>query len=133
MVMSAYSQIPNSPFLDPNSGRPAMEWQVYLASLGYGLQLVENYVPLTGFSHQALNNTNVLAIKPAGGLATGTVLMPLSPLPNQQFKISTTQTITALTVTPASGQTLNGAVTTLLANTSAGWVFSATDMNWYVI
>jgi hypothetical protein len=138
-TLNTFSQLPQVPFLDA-TGRPSIAWQIYLASLTAGGQeIVENVIsttgtaPLTGFNYAAATNTNVLTIKPAGGLAAGTVTMPVSPAPNQVFRITSTQNITTLTLTAPSGQTVNGAVTTLTANTPVGWVWSASDNNWYRI
>ena len=139
-TLNSFSQLPQTPFLDA-TGRPSIAWQIYLASLTSGGQeIVENVInpvgggaPITGFSYSAATNTNVLTIKPAGGLAAGTVTMPVSPSINQVFRITSTQAITTLTLTVPAGQTVNGAPTTLTANTPIGWVWSASDNNWYRI
>jgi hypothetical protein len=63
--------------------------------------------PLTGFSYTvappvAGENCYVL-LTPAGTLATGTVVLPASPVHGQEVLVASTQTITSLTVTTASG------------------------------
>lgn len=72
-------------------------------------------VPLTAFSISPLSSK--LILNPAGTLATGTVLLPADPLNGQEQSIISTQTQTALTVTPAAGDSIIGAPTALVANT----------------
>lgn len=63
--------------------------------------------PVTGFSYTvappvAGENCYVL-LTPAGTLAAGTVVLPTSPVHGQEVLVASTQTITSLTVTTASG------------------------------
>jgi hypothetical protein len=88
-------------------------------------------VPTTGFNIAA--NTNYLVLVPAGTLATGTVTFPNNVLDGKTFTLSSTQTITALTLTPNTGQTINGSLTTLSANGFATWLFDSSNNNWYRI
>lgn len=91
----------------------------------------QRITPATGFSQTISDNVAALVIKPAGLLATGTITMAANPLDGQVIIIETSQTITTLTHNPNSGQTLNGALTTLTANTSASWQWIATDSTWF--
>lgn len=93
----------------------------------------EYVTPSTGFSNTVANSTGVYIISPAGTLATGTITMPAAPVDKQRVVITTTQTITALTHNPNTGQTLKGALTTLTANSSGTWVYRSTDTTWYRI
>lgn len=88
-------------------------------------------VPTTGFSQTVANNVSALVLKPAGTLASGTITMPASPLDGQELVIASSQTITALTLAGNTGQTVNGAATTLSANTSIQYKWVATDSTWY--
>lgn len=97
------------------------------------VELIEYLVPLTGFTKTVSNTTNVLVLEPAGTLATGTVTMPASPVNNQVVRISSTQIITALTVSPNTGQTVKGAPTTIAANGAVGWVYRQSNTTWYRI
>ncbi len=81
--------------------------------------------PVTGFSIAAAAKVTRLILTPAGTLAAGTVTLPPTPADNQPFVLMTSQTITALTVNTADGTTLNGAPTTLAANSSVKWVFDS--------
>jgi len=65
-------------------------------------------VPTTGFSITIGNNTTSLCLNPAGTLATGTITMPATPIDGQQIRISSTQTVTGLTLSPNTSQTIGG-------------------------
>jgi hypothetical protein len=106
-----------------------------MGQVGYGAQdsfavpfRVE--VPLTGFSIQ-LDNNPILVIEPAGTLATGTVLLPASPLDGQQATIVSTQTQTALTITAATGDTVVNTATALVANTPVKFGYKLSSRKWY--
>jgi hypothetical protein len=89
-------------------------------------------VQVTGFTYTVPNDAEQIALKPAGTLASGTITMPAAPTDGQVLVISSTQTVTALTHSANTGQTLIGAATTILANTSAGrWVFFGPTRTWY--
>jgi len=92
---------------------------------------IEYFAPITGFNITAGFKTNNLILEPAGTLATGTVTMPEAKTNGQTFSISSTQIITALTITPNSGQTVRGTITTLAANSFASWVYRAANSTWY--
>jgi hypothetical protein len=87
--------------------------------------------PVTGFSITPAQAVTRLILNPAGTLATGTVTLPANPGDDQPFEVMTSQTITAITFTPAAGQTLNSAPTTLPANKSAEWRFIAPLNAWF--
>jgi len=80
-------------------------------------------VPVAAFS--------LLVLNPAGVLATGTVILPVAPLDGDQVRISTTQTITALTLTPSGTQTIANAVTTLAGNGFVAYLYSTAQNKWF--
>lgn len=93
---------------------------------------LQQSTPVTAFSIQVLNSTNVLSLTPAGTLATGTILLPLAPQDGQRVRIFDTQIQTALTITPATGQTINGtAITALAANTPIEYIYQASSLTWF--
>lgn len=92
---------------------------------------IEYLVPTTGFSLTISNTTIYVILEPAGTLASGTVVMPASPVDNQVVTIATTATITALTHNPNTGDTLKGALTTLTANSNASWIYKTSTSTWY--
>lgn len=92
---------------------------------------IDYTAPSTGFSQTISNAATYLIIEPAGTLATGTVTMPASPVDGQVVTIASTQTITALTHNPNTGQTLKGALTTIAADTNAAWLYKTSTTTWY--
>ncbi len=70
-------------------------------------------VPVAGFSITIANGVYTLILDPAGVLATGTIIMPSAPTNGQVVRFTSTQTITALTVTPNGGQSISNAPTAL--------------------
>jgi hypothetical protein len=72
-------------------------------------------VPTTGFAITIANTTTVEVLNPAGTLATGTITMPASPLNGQETCVSSSQTITALTVSANAGQSIIAAPTSMSA------------------
>ena len=86
-------------------------------------------VPITGFSITIANNTSTLLLNPAGTLASGTIALPTTPFDGMEVQVATSQTITALTVT--SSQTINGAPTTLTANTGFKYIYHLAATTWY--
>jgi hypothetical protein len=92
---------------------------------------VSYQVPLTGFSITVAAGVLTLNIEPAGTLASGAVIMPATPYDNQPITVMSTQAITALTVSPNSGQTLKGAPTSMAANSSFEYRYKASNATWY--
>lgn len=87
-------------------------------------------IPATNFTYTFSNSTSYAAFAPSGGLTTGTVTLAAAPSDGARECIFSTQTITSLTVNANTGQTINNAVTTLSANTSACYLYSASNLTW---
>lgn len=86
--------------------------------------------PLTGFAIVVAQNVGQLQLTPAGTLATGTITFPPNAVDGQQFCIFDTQTQTAVTLAPATGQTINGtAITALVANTRYCYMYAGSTAN----
>jgi len=94
---------------------------------------IEYTTPSTGFNVTIANTTGKYIMVPSGTLATGTITMPATPVDGQQVTLSSTQTITALTQNPNSGQAIFGSVGTLTSNTPVSWVYRAANTTWYRI
>lgn len=86
--------------------------------------------PTTGFSIQVANWCDLLSLTPATTLASGTVIFPQAPQHDQEFKLVSTQIITALTSTAGTSQTIQNAPTTLAANVPISWRYDAPTMTW---
>ena len=95
------------------------------------LQQYDYQTPTTGFSYTFAAGTNVLVINPAGTLATGTITMPASPADGMTITFSSTQTITALTVSANTGQSIVSAATVLPARQATTYVYRLSNTTWY--
>ena len=90
-------------------------------------------VPTVGFNITVPNNVNAYVINPAGTLASGTFVMPAAPYDGQKVKFSTSQTVTTLTVSANSGQTLIGAPSTITSIAPFTYLYTAASKTWYRI
>lgn len=92
----------------------------------------ELFAPTTGATINALDNTEVLSLNPAGTLATLTIGFPMQPVDMQEFAINSTQIVTALTaqVQTNSLQTILGAPSALAVGVGWRWVYQAPKMTW---
>lgn len=95
------------------------------------IQAYDYQVLTTGFSYTFAAGTQVLIIQPAGTLATGTITMPASPSDGMTIRFSSSQVITALTVSANTGQSIVSAVTTLAAGGGAVYIYRAANTSWY--
>jgi hypothetical protein len=75
------------------------------------LQQYDFQTPTTGFSYTFAAGTQVLVMNPVGTLATGTITMPSSPADGMTITFSSTEQITALTLSGNTGQTIGGTQT----------------------
>lgn len=94
-------------------------------------QSVAVSVVTTGFTATIANNISTQLYNPAGTLASGTTTMPATPINGQLLRISSSQTITAWTLSPNSGQTLNNAPTTLAAGLGVSYIYVLASTTWY--
>ncbi len=70
------------------------------------------------------------SLTPAGTIAALTVTLSGTPVNLQEFTLTSSQTITALTMTAPAGQTIAGALTTIAANGFGHWKYDATNAVW---
>jgi hypothetical protein len=98
---------------------------------GTGVAAYSKQVPTTGFSITVPDRTTSLILDPAGTLATGTVVLPAIPLDGQIVEIMSSQTITSLTVSPNTGQSIKNAATTLSAGGMMAWGYCLGNTTWY--
>jgi hypothetical protein len=111
-------ELPSTPCTYPggavvtNSGDPPYIWAgkdnantlALFAQIGTYTDSVQT--PTTVFSITIPASTQVLVLNPAGTLATGTITMPASPIDKQNVCVTSSQAITALTVSPNAGQSI---------------------------
>lgn len=101
-----------------------------ISETGYSLQ-----VPVNAFSITIANGIRRLILNPAGVLATGTITMPANPTDGQIVSISSTQTITALTLSPNASQTISNAATTLTSGPlgAVQYIYVIGSTNWFPV
>jgi hypothetical protein len=94
------------------------------------LQQYDYQVLTTGFTYTFAAGTTVLVINPAGTLATGTITFPAAPVDGMTITFSSTQQITALTLS-GNGKTIVSAATILPANQATTYVYRLSNTSWY--
>ena len=112
---SEYILTPNLGMVVPGS------WAAYTATTGGSISIGV----LGGQYH-----VETLRLTPAATIATFTVVFPDYAYDTQRIDIFTSNIITALTLTPGSGQTIADAVTTLAANASVSYAYAAGTLAW---
>lgn len=95
------------------------------------LQAYDRQVPTTGFSYTFAAGTQTLIMNPAGTLATGTITMPAAPADGMTITFSSSQQITALTLSGNTGQTVVGAAKILPANQATAYVYRLSNTSWH--
>lgn len=89
-------------------------------------------VPNDGDSITIGTTKRYLILEPAGTLASLTVTFPANGVDGQLTGLSTTQTVTTLTLTPNSGQSLGANTpTTLAAGGALSFIYRLANDTWY--
>jgi hypothetical protein len=103
--------------------------------VSYGATADQSYVtsaPGNGFSITIPANCSTLLLRPAGALATGSITLPAALADGEKISVWTSKTITALTVTGASGTVVNNGVAfQLTANASVEFFWNAANATWF--
>lgn len=136
--MRGLSTPPIGQTLTDGGGNMTRSWQSWLAQMYQWIKpqpfsdtTYDQLVPTTGFSYTFSNTTGTLLLKPAGTLAAGTLHFPPQPVDGQVVRVSSTQIITALTLSVPAGYTLLSGVSTLAAGGKFAYIFRAGDESWY--
>lgn len=89
-------------------------------------------VPLTGFSITMTVAQSIVALNPAGTLATGAIVMPPTQDDGKTVTFFSTAIVTALTVTTSNSATFAPAVVTALAaNVPISYVYDLANNQWH--
>ena len=101
---------------------------VALADQSYTYNLVT-----TGFSYQIPSTTTSVVLDEAGTLATGTIILPNSITDGQTVRVGTSNTISALAVTPYSGTAnkCTASTVTLTQATPLHCIYRLANVTWY--
>ncbi len=103
---------------------------VKLTQIRDGSGYMAQTAPLTGFSIQMANNISMIAIKPAGTLATGTMIFQTTPIDGQRIQIFSSQVVTSFTLSPSAGQSVDLAVSALAANVAIEYYYQLSNTTW---
>lgn len=92
----------------------------------------QDAAPLTGTSITLVPGTAKLLLDPAATIAALTVVLPAATalVDGEEFDITSSQTVTALTVTPGTGTTLVPTITTVTAAAPIHLVYHAATAKW---
>lgn len=122
--------------VDPVTGKTngimTRAWFRFLQAVQSAVNFNYDYEqPMDGFVLTVAAGAQGFTLDPAGTLASGTVIMPQNPTDAQIVRVSSTQTITALTVAPNAGQSIKAAPSTLAAGGSFAMQYIQPQMTWY--
>ena len=92
--------------------------------------LPTNVTMTTSGSTTIPNHRNFLILHASGTISAYTITMPAAPLDGQPVTITSDSTITTLTLTPNSGQSIVSAPVTLVVGNSIRYVWSASFSEW---
>jgi|32_taG_2_1085360.scaffolds.fasta_scaffold00922_14 hypothetical protein len=94
-------------------------------------------VPVTGFSYSMTEDglNRYLCLRPAGTLATGTIVLPAITYltDGQEYLFTSTQTITTLTVDGSDATAVVGAPSTMGATSPFRLRYNKTTTSWYLV
>lgn len=127
---------------DTGIGSGANPQTVTIPTVLLGAGAVNYQTPLTGATVTANFNESTMLVDPAGTIATLTVVMPgpvASLRDGQTWRLTSSQTVTALTLTPATGTTIGGnaastptAITpSATGSTGYEFIYKASNAKWY--
>lgn len=92
---------------------------------------IQTATPTTGTTVTVSSTASNLILKHTATIATLTITMPASPANGRLVHISTRSTVTTLTVSGNTGQTLYGAPSTITATTPVAFVYESATTSWY--
>jgi hypothetical protein len=102
---------------------------IHNASLVLGYQRVASAT--SAGSTTINNNISFLVLHASGTLTTYTVTMPATPIDGQLVNVTCNQSITTLTLSGNSGQTIVGAPVTLATGAGINYIWVNADSLWY--
>lgn len=125
--------VPADTNLPNGSGQETVRVPMVLAAGG----AYQYAAPTAGSTVTVAANVNNLVLDPAGTLATLTVALPAASalIDGQTIHISSSQTVTALTMTAGSGTSISNSPTALTISTTTSYgyefVYRAANTKWY--
>ncbi len=132
-VFLANSAVARLPLGLADYGLVLQDWRIKKTLLGnFGVLSYAREVPLTGDTITATQGLGAIHIDPAGAIAALSLVLPPSPVDGQVFEVSTSQDITALTVTAPGGTTVVGVTGNVLAASGgSSWRYDLSRDEWF--
>lgn len=124
-VINSTDLIPIIPRGQPNAQSQFASPAAITSQSGYA-----KYSPITGFSYTFGNTQSFIALTQGTPLTAGTITLAAAPSDGDNACLFTSSAITTLTLSANTGQTINNAVTTLAANASVCYLYSAANLTW---
>ena len=115
--------------LDDGAGNATIHGVTSLAG-GVADASFSSQTPTTGFSITVGNGCSTLQLTPVGALASGSITMPSTPVNGQWLLVASTQAILAITFSPAAGQTILNAPTSLPAGVEVSFQYQTGTSRW---
>lgn len=110
---------------------------VYVPLAALGALPTQYATPLTATSVTVLPTTGTMLLDPAGTIAALTVVFPAatSLIDGQILRIASSQTVTALTITPGTGTTVSNSPSAITISTTAPYnyefIYKASLAKWF--
>lgn len=128
---------PSQTPVDTNGQAISFSWQQWFSQLfSFSKNIVDFTassvnVMVNGFTLQIEDNAQVVTIDPAGALATGTIVFPVTPYNGQYLTVSSTFAIAALTVSSSGSETIKNKPTAMAAGIGFSYYYRSTNTTWY--
>jgi hypothetical protein len=103
-----------------------VNFQVFISDTAYSFQ-----TPVNGFSITLGDATWHTILDPAGTLASGTITMPANPVDGMIVNVRCSQVITALTISPNTGQSVKGAPSSAAVGGTFEAIYRLANTTWY--
>ena len=136
-ALAQTSSAPTSPIVNPTDlfqiikGGVGSAQSIYVAPAQITSQSgYAKYSPATGFTYTFGNSQSYIILTNSTTVAAGTITFAPAPSDGARECVFAQNTVTSLALAAASGQTLDNAVTTLSAATSACYLYSASNATW---
>ena len=88
-------------------------------------------IPSTGFSIAIPDKCSTVILDPAGSLVAGTLTMPATPGNGQILRVTSTQAVSTLTLSPHGAETIKNAPAAMVAGVGFGYIYVTANTTWY--
>lgn len=129
--------VPQVPIINPNdllmvvpNGVPSAQSKYATPAQITSQQGYAKFSPATGFQYTFGNSQSIIILTHASTVAAGSVTFASAPSDGAQECVYAQNIVTAFQLVPASGQTIDNAVTALTAAAKVCYTFSISNATW---